>query len=52
MIVLLIVGVVVLVGTGSWGYTYGGWHGYWPGGLLGVLGLVLVGVELLLLWGD
>ena len=52
MVTVLVVGLLVLIGVGSWGYRYGGWSGFLPGGILGVLALVLVGVELLLLWGD
>ena len=52
MIVLLVIGLVALISTGSWGYTYGGWRSYWPGVILGVLALVLVVGELVLLWGD
>jgi hypothetical protein len=52
MVALLVVGLVVLVGVGSWGYRYGGWRGYLPGSILGALALALVVGELVLLWGD
>jgi hypothetical protein len=52
MVALLVVGLVVLASVASWGYRYGGWRGYLPGGILGVLALVLIGAELVLLWGD
>jgi hypothetical protein len=52
MVTVLVVGLVLLVGVGSWGYIYGGWRGYLPGGILGALALLLVVGELVLLWGD
>ena len=52
MITLLVVGLLVLAGVGSWGYMYGGWRGYLPGGILGALALALFVGELVLLWGD
>jgi hypothetical protein len=33
--------IVILLG-GGWGYSYGGWTGYGPGGLVGLLVIVLL----------
>ena len=52
MVTFFVVGLVMLVGVGSWGYRYGGWRGYVPGSILGVIALVLIGAELVLLRGD
>jgi hypothetical protein len=40
-LILLILIIVLLLG-GGWGYSYGGWTGYGPGGLVGLLVIVLI----------
>jgi hypothetical protein len=38
----LLVLIVVLLLGGGWGYSYGGWTGYGPGGIVGLLVIVLI----------
>jgi hypothetical protein len=42
MSLVLIVLIIVLLLGGGWGYSYGGWSGYGPGGLVGLLVIVLL----------
>lgn len=45
MNILIIILVVVLLTGGCWGYTAGPWREgpvYWPGGLIGILVLILL----------
>jgi hypothetical protein len=37
MSLILIVLIIILLLGGGWGYSYGGWTGYGPGGLVGLL---------------
>jgi hypothetical protein len=34
--------IIVLLLGGGWGYSYGGWTGYGPGGIVGLLVIVLI----------
>jgi hypothetical protein len=38
----LLVLIIVLLLGGGWGYSYGGWTGYGPGSLVGLLVIVLI----------
>jgi hypothetical protein len=37
-----IVLIIVLLLGGGWGYSYGGWSGYGPGGIVGLLVILLL----------
>jgi hypothetical protein len=42
MSLILLVLIIVLLLGGGWGYSYGGWTGYGPGGIVGLLVVALL----------